>query len=197
MKTALELPKEPRHPDGVVLDPDPGMPVVVEHAQARGVVSLKEPVGDEVIRRGVDAFFDAFTRHDPDALDAILSRSARLLDAHGGSTYSALREELRGRIRAFEAAAVTSLHVEGVDRFDYRDLGGVAAARKPPQEMRPGDVLVRVHVAVPRSGSTKLFAPVVVLLLRWEDEADAPGKTTLRVAGYDEAEEDLPGRASR
>ena len=187
MTTALEVPTAPRQPDGVLLDPAPVVPPASERAPARGVVSLKEPVGDDVIRRAVDAFFATFANRDAEALDVLLSRSARLLDAHGGSTYGALREELRGRIHAFDVAAVSSVRIEGVERFDYRDLDE-AGARSRPREMRPGDVLVRVHVAVPRSTGVKLFSPVVVLLWRWEEDVDAPGKTVPRVAGYDEEE---------
>jgi hypothetical protein len=188
MKTALEMPTTPRHPDGVVLDPDSVVPPAVERSAARGVVSLKQPVGDDVIRHAVDAFFDVFANRDADALDVLLSRSARLLDAHGGSTYGTLREELRGRIRAFDAAAVTSVRIDGIERYDYRDLGGEAGARPRPPEMRPGDVLVQVHVTLPRSSGAKLFGAVVVLLLRFEDDPETPGKTALRIAGYDETD---------
>jgi hypothetical protein len=187
MTTALALPAAPRQPDGVLLDPSPVVPPAAERAPARGVVSLKEPVGDDVVRRAVDAFFATFANRDSEALDVLLSRSARLLDAHGGSTYSALREELRGRIHAFEVAGVSSARIDGIERFDYRDLDE-AGARARPREMRPDDVLVRVHVSLPRSAAVKLFAAVVVLLFRWEEDMDAPGKLALRVAGYDEEE---------
>jgi len=193
MTTALALPATPRQPDGVLVDPVPVVPPAAERAPARGVVSLKEPVGDDMIRRAVDAFFATFANRDSEALDVLLSRSARLLDAHGGSTYSALREELRGRIHAFDVANVSSARIDGVERFDYRDLDE-AGARSRPKEMRPGDVLVRVHVSLPRSAGVKLFAPIVVLLWRWEEDADAPGKTALRVAGYDEEEDGPPSR---
>jgi hypothetical protein len=192
MSTALELPRAPRRPDAVPVDVDRALPEAAERAPASGVVSLKQPIGDDVVRHAVDAFFAAFTRHDLDALDGMLSRSARLLDAHGGSTYGALREELRGRIHAFEAAGVGAPRVDAVERFDYRDLGGEGGARQRPGEMRPHDVLVFVHVDLPRSSASKLFAPIVVLLLRWEEDADRPGKSVLRVAGYDEQDEASP-----
>jgi hypothetical protein len=188
MNTAVELPTSDRHPDGVALESGLALPRAVERAPAAGVVSLKEPVGDAAIQKAVDAFFAVFTNHDGEALDALLSRSARLLDAHGGSTYGTLREELRGRIRNFDAAGITSVRVEGVERFDYRDLGGDAGVRDRPKEMRPSDVLVRVHVSLPRSSGMKLFGSVVVLLWRWEEDGEA-GKAVPRVAGYDEEEE--------
>jgi hypothetical protein len=181
----------------VVLDPDPALPPAVERAPARGVASLKEPVSDEVIRRAVESFFAVFSNRDADALDGLLSRSARLLDAHGGSTYSALREELRGRIRAFDAASVNAVRIDGIERFDYRDLGFEPGAHPRPGEMRPGDILVRVHVGLPRASGSKLFAPVVVLLWRWEEDVETPGKGLLRVAGYDEEEEPPSRQAAK
>ena len=40
----------------------------------------------------------------------------------------------------------------------------------------------------PRSSGAKLFGAVVVLLLRFEDDPETPGKTALRIAGYDETD---------
>src|SRR5580658_6926485 len=83
MASAIDLPKTPRQPDGVILDPEPTVPRAVESAPARGVISLKEPLSDAILRGAVDAFFVPFTSHDPDALEGVLSRAARLLDSHG------------------------------------------------------------------------------------------------------------------
>jgi hypothetical protein len=195
MSSALTLPETPRQPDGVVLDPPMLAPPAVTRARASGVISLKAPIGDDVLRRAVRAFFDVFVDRDADALDALLSRSARLLDAHGGSSYATLREELRSRIRAFDAAGASAVRVDTIERFDYRDLAGDPSGGAPP-EMRPGDVLLRVHVAAPSASATRLFAPVVILLLRWEEDAEAPGQPDLRVAGYDE-EDGAPRAGAR
>ncbi len=178
-------PTAPREPDGVVLEPEPAIPAPAAGAEARGVVTLAPPVGDGEIRGVVQSFFDALARRDDGAVDALLSRSARLLDAHGGSTYATLREELRSKSRALAAAGMRDLPLERIERFDYRDLGE-AGERPLPPEARPGDVLVRVHLAWPWTSGDRVFADVVVLLLRRELGGEVG--PAWRVAGYDEQE---------
>jgi hypothetical protein len=187
MASAIDLPKTPRQPDGVILDPEPTVPRAVESAPARGVISLKEPLSDAILRGAVDAFFVPFTSHDPDALEGVLSRAARLLDSHGASSFTVVRDELVRRVAAFKAAGVTRVDVDGIERFDYGDLAQNGAHPRPP-EMRKGDVLVRVHVSLPRLSGDRLFADIVVLVFRWDEEADGPGKARLKVVGFDEQE---------
>jgi hypothetical protein len=90
--TALELPSGPRRPDGVTIDVPPALPSLATRAPAEGVVALKEGVSDATIRAATDAFFDAFAAHDAEALERSLSRSARHLDAHGGSSFQVLTD---------------------------------------------------------------------------------------------------------
>jgi uncharacterized protein (DUF1684 family) len=185
IRTVVELPKEPRQPDGVVLDSEPGFPTGAPRAAAVGVVALKEPISDAVVRTAGESFFAAFTSHDPDAIDAILSHAARLLDAHGGSSFAVVRDELRRRVATFKAAGVRSVNIDSFERFDYDDLGD-SSARPRPDEMRPGDVLARLRVTVPHTGGDRLFGDVVVLLFRKEESTDGPGQSRLRVVGFDE-----------
>jgi hypothetical protein len=181
----VELPRTPRQPDGVVLDPEPALPRAVAKAPARGVVSLKEPLDDGVLNAAIEAFFAPFTDHEPEALDSVLSRSARLLDSHGASSYTIVRDELLRRVAAFKASNVTAVHVDGVDRSEYDDLE-VTGLRPRPSEMRPGDILARVHITVPHVGGDRLFGNVVILLFRWDEDAERPGSGRLRVVGFDE-----------
>jgi hypothetical protein len=183
--TGLELPTTPRQPDGVVVDPEPALPRARENASARGVLSLKEPLSDAAVRAAVEAFFVPFTSHDAEALDGVLSHAARLLDSHGASSYSIVRDELLRRVAAFGRAGVGSIPIDGIERFDFGDLGGTRTHARP-LEMRKGDILVRVHVTLPHTGGDRLFGDVVVLLFRWDEEQDGPGKPRLRVVGFDE-----------
>jgi hypothetical protein len=183
--TALELPSSPRRPDGVTNDIPPALPALVERAPAEGVVALKEGTSDAAIRAATNAFFDAFAAHDVEALEQSLSRSARHLDAHGGSSFQVLTDELLRRLRLFEVAGVDAVRIERIDRFFYRDLGE-GGARPRPSDMRPEDVLVRAHLLLPRPNGERLLGDIVVLLLRWEEDANASGKRSLKVVGYDE-----------
>jgi hypothetical protein len=185
MVTVVELSQSPRRPDGVVVDPEPELPRAVTSAPARGVVSLKEPLGDKVLGAAIEAFFAVFTGHDPDALDGVLSRSARLLDSHGGSSFTVVHDELARRVAAFKASNVTEVHVDRAERSEYDDLGETGLRRRPA-EMHPDDVLVRVHLTVARGGGDRLFGNVVVLLFRWEEDPERGGPARLRVAGFDE-----------
>jgi hypothetical protein len=187
MQTTVELPDGPRQPDGVAFDPPSAIPRAVEAAGAGGVVTLKEPIGDRAIRSAISGFFAAFAVHDPEALDAILSHSARLLYSHGASSYVIVRDELLRRLAGFSRAGVNSVPIDSIERFDYGDLGASAAHPRPP-EMRKGDILVRVHLSLPKGGTDRLFADIVVLLFRWEEDVDGPGSARLRVAGFDEEE---------
>ncbi len=183
--TALELPAGPRRPDGVTIDAPPALPSAVERARAEGIVALKAGVNDALIRTAASTFFDAFAAHDVEALDRNLSRSARHLDAHGGSSFQVLVDELVRRIRLFEANDVDAVRIERIDRFFYRDLGD-GGARARPSDMRPEDILVRVHLLLPRPGGERLFGDVVVLLLRWEDDPNGGDTRGLKVVGFDE-----------
>jgi hypothetical protein len=183
--TALELPTGPRRPDGVTIESPAALPAPVDRARAEGVVALKERVSDATIRAAASAFLDAFAAHDVEALDRSLSRSARHLDAHGGSSFQVLADELVRRLRLFEASGVDAVHVERIDRFFYRDLGD-GGARPRPSDMRPDDILVRAHLLLPRPSGERLLGDVVVLLLRWEEDAGAGDKRSLKVVGFDE-----------
>jgi hypothetical protein len=187
MATVLELPKTPRQPDGVVIDPEPALPPAFARAPAEGVVSLKEPLDEGIVGAAIEAFFSVFTSHAPEALEGVLSRSARLLDSHGGSSYAIVRDELLRRVAAFKAANVTTVPIHRVERAEYADLGE-NGLRPRPGEMRPGDILVRVHLAAPHAGADRLLGDVVVLLFRSETEA-AEGPPRLRVVGFDEQDE--------
>jgi hypothetical protein len=96
-----------------------------------------------------------------------------------------LTDELLRRLRLFEVAGVDAVRIERIDRFFYRDLGE-GGARPRPSDMRPEDVLVRAHLLLPRPNGERLLGDIVVLLLRWEEDANASGKRSLKVVGYDE-----------
>jgi hypothetical protein len=185
--TAVSIPEAPRRPDGVVVEPAPALPVATEHATARGVVALREPLGDEAVAQVVRAFFRAFEREDLDALRNLVTEDAMPMAALRGSRSSLL--ELWGqRMKTLDYGRLAGSEVARVDameRWSYAALEGSATAPtlERPAEMRPGDLLVRVPIATPRVGSEQLFGDVVTLLLR----RDGRG---YKIAGF--AEENGP-----
>ena len=168
--TATELPKTPRRPDGVALDPPPAMPAPADHAQARGVVALREPLADRDVEDVVRAYLRAFEREDEQALIQLLAQDAVSL-GRSGSSRQQLIETWRTKLKSFEYQRLAGLEVARVsqlERHTFETLGGPGAPPRPP-EMRPGDLYIRVPIATPRVGSEQLFGDVLVLLLRREE----------------------------
>jgi len=169
-ETATELPKTPRRPAGVALEPPPAMPEAADRADARGVVALREPLADKDVEDVVRAYIRAFEREDDQALIQLLAQEAGSLGRQG-SNRQQLIEIWRTRMKSFEYQRLAGLEVARVsqlERHTYETLGGPGAPARPP-EMRPGDLYVRVPIATPRVGSEQLFGDVLVLLLRRED----------------------------
>lgn len=169
-ESATELPKAPRRPDGVALEPPAAMPAVSDRAEARGVVALREPLADKDVEDVVRAYIRAFEREDDQALAQLLATDAASLGRQG-STRQQLIDIWRTKMKSFEYQRLAGLEVARIsqlERHTYETLGGPGAPARPP-EMRPGDLYIRVPIATPRVGSEQLFGDTLVLLLRRED----------------------------
>jgi len=169
LETVTEMPKTPRRPDGVVLEPPPAMPSAVDRAPATGVVALREPLPDKDVEDVVRAYVRAFEREDVDALVRLVAQEAAPIGR--GGARAQLIELWRTKIKNFEyqkLAGVEIARLSLIEKHTYDTLnapGGIAR----PAEMRPGDLYVRVPIATPRIGSDQLFGDILVLLLRRED----------------------------
>jgi hypothetical protein len=189
LETATEMPKAPRRPDGVVLEPPPAVPQAQERATtSSAVLALREPPLAEDVEEVVRAYLRAFEREDLEGLTQLLAQDAAPIGRVGGR--SQLLDLWRGRFKSFEYQKLAGAEVARFGQLERRSYdayavpaaaGGPATSR--PAEMRPGDLLVRVPIATPRVGGEQLFGDVLVLLLRRED-----GK--LRIAG--QADESAP-----
>jgi hypothetical protein len=179
MVSALELPDAGRSPDGVLIEPPAALPPAVIRAEARGVVALREPVGDEAIREVVRALVAGFEHEDLEALKALLTPDAVLIGARG--SHLSVADSWMRRLRTLDYTSMSGVEVvrlERIQRFDFDDLGTGDAPTRPP-EMKPGDVLIRVPIETPMISGEKLFGDAWIVLLR----RDA-GR--FRVAGYSE-----------
>ncbi len=169
LDTATELPKTPRHPDGVVLEPPPVLPAAADRAPAAGVVALREPLPDKDVEDVVRAYVRGFEREDIDALTRLLAQEAAPLGRGGGRQQ--LLEVWNTKIKNFEyqkLAGTEIARVSQIEKHTYETLGTPGGRARPP-EMKPGDLYVRVPIITPRVGSEQLFGDVLVLLLRRED----------------------------
>ncbi|MDB4936102.1 MAG: hypothetical protein JWP87_3074 [Labilithrix sp.] len=169
LETSTEMPKTPRRPDGVVLEPPPAMPAPSDRAAATGIVALREPLADKDVEDVVRAYVRAFEREDLEALVQLLAQEASPLGRAGSKAQ--LVELWRTKMKNFEyqkLAGVEVVRVAQIEKHGYDTLGASGAPARPA-EMRPGDLYVRVPIATPRVGSDQLFGDVLVLLLRRED----------------------------
>jgi len=176
LETTTELPKAPRRPDGVVIEPPPARPAAVDRAPATGMVALREPLADKDVEQVVRAYLGAFEREDLDALVQLLAQDAVPLGRAGSKAQ--LIELWRTKMKNFEyqrLAGVEIARFAQIERFGYEALAASGGPQRP-LEMRPGDLYVRVPIATPRVGTDPLFGDILVLLLRREDGH-------LRVAG--------------
>jgi hypothetical protein len=185
MPTAAEMPVEPRHPDGVVLEPSPAIPDAGDVASARGVVALREPLGEEAIKKTVHAYFVAFVKEDRVAIEKLMTDDVVELGTQGRNGKDTLAGEWKARVSSLEYEKLEGTTVEdldGIERFHYDDLGGAGRDSRPP-EMRPSDLLVRVHVLEARVQGERYFGDIIVFLLRRDgpeykiagiEERDAP-----------------------
>jgi hypothetical protein len=179
-------PGPPRRPDAVLLEPPPARPPAVAHAEARGVVALRAPIGSDAVTAVVRAWIDAWQRESLDALADLLSADAAAIDARGHGR-AALIDAFRQRLQAHEYARLAGLEVvrtDRIERADYEDFdaSGTSGGRPRPPEMRRDDLYVRVPLEATHVAGERLFGDVLVFLLRRED-----GR--LRVVAYAEEDE--------
>jgi len=167
--TATEMPKAPRRPDGVVLEPPSALPAPVHVAPAYGVVALREPLAGEDVENVVRAYLQAFERGDMAGLRQMLASDAAPLE-RAGAGRAQLIERWSSRMEIFETLRLSGVpvvaHFDRIETYTYDALGGSSDHARPPA-MQPGDLYVRVPVAVSRI-TEQLFGNVLVLLLRQE-----------------------------
>lgn len=179
------MPSEPRHPDGVVLEPPPAVPDAGDFASARGVVALREPLGESAVRDVVGGYFDAFVHEDNAAMTKLVTEDVVELGTQGRNDINVLRNAWRARTSALDYHKLegsTVADLDSLQRYGYDDLGGPGREPRPP-EMRVGDQLVKVTVLEARVGGERFFGDSVIFLLRRDgaryriagiEEKDAP-----------------------
>jgi hypothetical protein len=185
---ATEIPESsaatppPRRPDGVVIDPPPLRPTPALRSPAQGVVSLREPAGEDAIVDLVRAFLDAWQRESLETLLALTAPDAGLLEdpEHG---HAALVESWRQRLHAHDYGRIATAEMvrpERIERWEWDELGTPATPSRPPT-MRPGELLVRAPLEVTRVAGERVFGDVVVMVVRRQE-----GR--LRIAAYGEVD---------
>jgi hypothetical protein len=146
------------------------MPVPAAHADAHGVVALREPLSSDAVADVVRALMDAWQRESLEALGALLTADAGPMEARARGR-AALVEAWRQRLRQHAYRHLEGLQLvrpERIEHYAYDELGGPDAPVRPAG-MREGEVYVRVPLEVSQVGGEKYFDDVIVLLLRREE----------------------------
>ncbi|HEX7667512.1 MAG TPA: hypothetical protein VF407_23430 [Polyangiaceae bacterium] len=167
LPTTTELPKEPRHPDGVVLEPLPAIPDAGDRAPSNGVVTLREPLGDTAVHDVVEAYFVAFIRADRTSMEHLLTEDAVDL-ASPGRDRETIFQSWRARHTALEYKKLEGTQIadyDGIERFRYDDLGNPSGEPRPAN-MQPGDIVIKVPILAARIGTERYFGDTFVFLLR-------------------------------
>jgi hypothetical protein len=160
----------PRRPDAVVVEPPAALPGAASHADARGVVALREPLGGDALREAVVQVAEAWQQGSLEALVALLTSDAGAIEARARGR-GPLVEGWRQRLRAHEYARLAGAELvrpERIERWSWDELGASDAPARPA-DMRPDEVYVRAPLEVTRLANEKVFDDVMVLLLRLED----------------------------
>lgn len=156
------------------------MPSAAPRAEARGVVTLREPLAEEALRQCITTILDAWQHKSIEGLRELLTADAGPLDGRSGGR-KALEDSWRQRMHVHEYERLAGLELvrfERVQRWEWDALGHPDAPERPA-DMQPGELYVRVPLEVTVVAGEKLFEDEMVLLLR-------PEGTRFRVAAYGE-----------
>ena len=138
--TATELPKTPRRPDGVAVEPAPALPSVSDHAPAQGVVALREPLADKDVEDVVRAYIRGFEHEEPDALAQLLAQDAAPIGRSGGNRQQ-LIDTWRRRISSFEYQRLSGSEIarySEIERLTFDAVGAHPTYVRPPEMRQAG-----------------------------------------------------------
>lgn len=192
-ETALAVPTTPRQPDGVLVEPPAVLPRAEGHATAGdAVVSLRPPISDEQIVAIVRAYVHALVAASIEEMTSLFTNDAVSIApvVPGQPANRNLRDMFRNRMQpqgprgGNPFATLRGLEIaqlEHLERFDWTDLSKTSDPPRP-NEMRDGDLYVRVPLVAPLGpNGDKLVGDYLHLMLRRDAEAQK-----IRIAGVAE-----------
>ncbi len=160
--------EEPRRPPGVAVDPTPTLPKPASSASAeQGLLVLKTPLDAQAARQLVKEFFRAVVEQDAERLDKLMDEQAYVQAGAMGRQQAQPFWKLRlGRLD-YGGLAGQLLYREGeLEIYRSEDVQRLRPARTLGMSLQGDDVLVRVPIATPRIGRTRLFGDEITFLFR-------------------------------
>jgi hypothetical protein len=162
--------KEPRRPEGVVLEPELKVPDAEERAVAGGIVSLRMPTATSEVEAFVRRMLEACVAESLPELAHLFAPDAPFF-VGPRATVSAI-DTYRNRLRAFDYGKLRGSAVAKWDDAEILREDELAGRRAPmlsdPRfpSLQAGDVFVHVPIELPRNVSEPLFGDAVWFLLR-------------------------------
>lgn len=166
--TAGQLPDAPRQAPGVAFDPAPTIPGAVSAGDpAQGLVVLRTPANPAAARDTVREFFQAVVDEAPDKLDELIDPSAYVETGSGQGRQRAL-SFWRQRLARLDYGALAGklvYHPSEVETYRAVDVERLRSTRHFAVSVGDDDILIRVPIAVPRIGNTRLFGDEITFVL--------------------------------
>lgn len=172
--TASELPREPRRPDGVVVDPETVLPAPQTAVPSDiGLATLRPPLDERLAREITRAFFRAIATEDLPALASLLTESASFRSPSGGERRGAL-EVYRARAARFDYFPLvlsTIFDEASVEIYRSTDFGAetsLPVAR--PHDLEPTDIVLRVPITTTHTQAGRVLGDEILLIVRRDDQ---------------------------
>ncbi len=166
--TTGDLPDAPRQAPGVAFDPAPTIPHAVSSGDpAQGLVVLRTPANPAAARDTVREFFSAVVEEAPDKLDRLIDPNAYVDTGSGHGRQRALYY-WRQRLARLDYGALSGQLVyrsSEVETYRAVDVERLRSTRQFPVSIDNDDILIRVPIAVPRIGNTRLFGDEITFVL--------------------------------
>lgn len=153
----------PRQPDGVSLDLAAARVDAQASAPARGVVALYPPPSREDLLAIVHAYFHAFATGNEHDFAPLLMPDARRLDE---AAHADLASSLEHRLRSFDYAHAPIDSMVHYDDARMTPYDAAPPALRHANQMQSGDVLLDVPIEEVRVGTSRLFGPRALFVLR-------------------------------
>lgn len=172
--TASELPREPRRPDGVVVDPETELPA--SRAVVRsdiGLATLRAPLDERRARELMRAFFRAIATEDLPALASLLTEDASFRSPSGGERRGAL-EVYRARAARFDFFPLVSAKIfdeASVEAYRFEDFEAeMSLPIARPEGLEPKDLALRVPIATTHTQAGRVLGDEILLIVRRDDQ---------------------------
>jgi len=174
--TASSFEDEPRHPDGVAIDPESQPPDAETTGLVDdGLVTLRAPLGVDAARDTVAELFKHVVNEDTAGIDALFTANAVAITAKSAShrrtpTATLWWNQRFDRLDYGQLSGEPAFRAREIEFYRGEDvLSGARGAPTEREGVERGDVVVRVPIIKVRVGATRVLGDEMVLFLRRVD----------------------------